>query len=130
MVFIALLLCFSNFETCNARRGKHWRHSRSSTSASLYSKKKGKSHGSNHHHATVPKPKTPSPPKKSKNPPPSASPPPKKDFPAPPPEKGYNNGHSAIFDVLDFGAKGDGNTDDTKVNYESTEGHKPLSSLP
>lgn len=113
MVFIALLLCFSNFETCNARRGKHWRHSRSSTSSSLYSKKKGKSHGSNHHHATVSKPKTPSPPKKLKNPPPSASPPPKKDFPSPPAEKGY--GHSAIFDVLDFGAKGDGNTDDTKA---------------
>ncbi|KAF8390431.1 hypothetical protein HHK36_024957 [Tetracentron sinense] len=107
--FILLIVCLvwsSTFESCNARRGKHWRRSRAA-SASL-SKKKGKSHGSSHNHgSTGSKPKSPSP-----SPSPS---PPKDDTPTSPPPIGYDGGHSDIFNVLDFGAKGDGNTDDTKA---------------
>nr|XP_023922553.1 polygalacturonase At1g48100-like [Quercus suber] len=144
MLFIAFLLWSSNFETCNARRGKHWRHSRG-ISASLF-KKKGKSQGSsNNHHSGGSKPKSPphkasplptpkpkSPPHKAsplptpkpKSPPhkasplpthkpkapPLPSPKPKEEFPSNPPA-----GHSTTFNVLDFGAKGDGSTDDTKA---------------
>ena len=124
MLFIAFLLWSSNFETCNARRGKHWRHS-SGTSASLY-KKKGKSRGSgNNHHSGGSKPKSPPhkasplPTPKRKAPPlptpkrkapPLPTPKPKEEFPSNPPA-----GHSTTFNVLDFGAKGDGRTDDTKV---------------
>ena len=114
MLFIAFLLWSSNFETCNARRGKHWRHS-SGTSASLY-KKKGKSRGSgNNHHSGGSKPKSPphkaSPlPTPKRKAPPLPTPKPKEEFPSNPPA-----GHSTTFNVLDFGAKGDGRTDDTKV---------------
>ncbi|KAK9276275.1 hypothetical protein L1049_005806 [Liquidambar formosana] len=103
MLLVAFLLWSSSFETCNARRGKHWRSSRT-ISASL-SKKKGKSHSSSHHHnhGGGSKPKAPSPPK------------PKKGIPTTPPPKNEDNGHSTIFNVLDFGAKGDGSSDDTKA---------------
>ncbi|XP_041013113.1 polygalacturonase At1g48100-like isoform X1 [Juglans microcarpa x Juglans regia] len=126
MLLIALLLWSSKFETCNARRGKHWRKSRAS-SGTLF-KKKGKSHSSgNHHHSSGgSKPKPPShkalspPSHKAPSPP---SPAPKKGTPSspplplpPPPEKGHNGGgHSATFNVLDFEAKGDGSTDDTQA---------------
>ena len=114
MFFIAFLLWSSNFETCNARRGKHWRQSRA-TSASLY-KKKGKSGGSssNHHNSGGSKSKS-----KSKSPshkaPPNPTPKPKEEIPSSPPQKGNNAGHSTTFNVLNFGAKGDGSSDDTKV---------------
>ncbi|OVA20733.1 Glycoside hydrolase [Macleaya cordata] len=105
--FITLLIVFlvwssTTFQSCNARRGKHWRQSRA-TSASLY-KKKYKHHGSNHHHGGGSKSKSPKPPGKGHS-------------PIPPPS--YDGGHptinSTVFDVLQFGAKGDGNTDDTKA---------------
>lgn len=112
---IAFLVWSSNFEACIARRGRHWRQSRGA-STSLY-KKKGKNHGSggnNHHHrsSSGSKPKPPS--HKVAAPPPPL---PKQDMPPPtsPPQKGKNGGHSVTFNVLDFGAKGDGHTDDTKV---------------
>ncbi|CAM8953125.1 unnamed protein product [Rhodiola kirilowii] len=88
----------SLFESCDAKRGGHWRHR--GVSASLSSKKKTKSHnghGSNYHHSggkSKPKPK--SPPKKA---------------PKVPPQKGG----SATYNVLHYGAKGDGRTDDTKA---------------
>lgn len=109
MLLVAFLLWSSNFEACNARRGRHWRQSRR-TSGSL-AKKKGKSHGKgNSHHSGGSKPKPP--PHKA---PPLPTPKPKEDFPPSPPQKGSNGGHSATFNVLDFGAKGDGSSDDTKV---------------
>ncbi|KAI4328278.1 hypothetical protein L6164_020645 [Bauhinia variegata] len=120
MLLIAFLIWSSNFETCIARRGKHWRQSRG-ISDSLY-KKKGKNHGNSHsHHGGGSKPKPP--PHKSTPSPHKA--PPSKSFPSPPPfpkpPKGNNppapsrGGHSTIFNVLDFGAKGDGSSDDTKA---------------
>jgi len=109
MLFMAFLVWSSNFEACNARRGRHWRHSRA-TSASL-AKKKGKNHGKgNYHHSGGSKPK--SPPSKAPSPP---NPKPKEDLPSSPPQKGSNGGHSVTFNVLDFGAKGDGSTVDTQV---------------
>ncbi|XP_043706686.1 polygalacturonase At1g48100-like [Telopea speciosissima] len=97
LLLICILVWCSSLELCTARRGRHW-VDRRAASASLY-KKKVKSHGT-HGGSIMPKPLKPSKPK-------SPSP--------PPPSEGYNNGHSTIFDVLDFGAKGDGATDDTKA---------------
>lgn len=122
MLLIAYLIWCSNFEACIARRDKHWRHSRT-VSASLL-KKKGKSYSKSHnHHVGGSKPKPPThkttpslpkaPPHKST---PSSPPIPKpKVTPSTPPPKAYNGGHSTILNVLDFGAKGDGSSDDTKV---------------
>ena len=106
ILFIVFLVWSASFDTCIARRGKHWRQS-ISNSASL-AKKKGKSHGNSHHHhhSGVSKPKTPS--HKAPAPPPPV---PKEKPPKPsPPQKG-----STTFNVLDFGAKGNGKSDDTKV---------------
>lgn len=122
MLLIAFLVWSSNFEACIARRGRHWRHQ-----SSLYKKKKGKNHHQPQHRS---KPKSPpphykvAPPPHYKVAPPVAQPPPQPPPtvvkpgddtpPSPPKNKGYNNG-AVSFNVMDFGAKGDGSTDDTKV---------------
>ncbi|OMO78245.1 Glycoside hydrolase, family 28 [Corchorus capsularis] len=127
MFLIAFLVWSSSFETCIARRGRHWRQGRYAAASSL-SKKKGKSHGHHNSHNGGSKTK---PPHKNAPSPPSPSPQPK--APSPPKEKGsppvpslpppYNSGkQSAVFDVLDFGAKGDGQTDDTKAFQAAWEG--------
>lgn len=90
---IVFLIWFSSFDSCNARRGKHWRQNRAASSS--LSKKKAKNnggHGSKSHGGS----KSPSP------------------APAPP-KKGHTDSDSTVFNVIDFGAKGDGATDDTKV---------------
>lgn len=99
VLLVSLLIWSATFGTCNARRGKHWRQSRSFRT-SMY-KKKGKNHGSNHQHNHGSR-------SKPKNSPPATPGPPK---------TGHNS--AVIFDVLHFGAKGDGKTDDTKVNPKS-----------
>ncbi|KAL4362995.1 hypothetical protein GQ457_04G007470 [Hibiscus cannabinus] len=117
MVLIALLVWCSSIETCIARRGKHWRQSRYAAAASL-SKKQGASHGHGHRSyrngGSKPKP----PPLSHKaTPSPLPSPKPKEEvIPSMPPHKGYSYGpQSSVFNVLDFGAKGNGETDDTKA---------------
>ncbi|KAJ6719588.1 hypothetical protein OIU79_007269 [Salix purpurea] len=121
MIFMAFAVWSSSFDTCIARRGNQWRESRGS-SASL-AKKKGKNKGNSHHqqhHNGVSKPKPPS---QHKAPP--LPPAPKVDAPPPPspPQKS-----STAFNVLDFGAKGDGKSDDTKV-FISLSLHKCLMML-
>ncbi|KAK8627403.1 hypothetical protein V6N13_135015 [Hibiscus sabdariffa] len=121
IILIALLVWCSSIETCIARRGKLWRQSR--YAAASLSKKKGASHGHGHgqgnrsYHNGGSKPK---PPPQSHKDTPSPLPPPKPKEevtpPVPPPHQGYSYGpQSSIFNVLDFGAKGDGETDDTKA---------------
>ncbi|KAJ8773823.1 hypothetical protein K2173_008286 [Erythroxylum novogranatense] len=102
ILFIAFLVWSSSFDTCIARRGKH----RSQTSGSLFKKKsQARSHNSHHSKGSQPKP----PPSTAPSPTPSPKPP-KEDAPPIPPQQG-----SATFNVLDFGAKGDGKSDDTKA---------------
>ncbi|KAB2088274.1 hypothetical protein ES319_A04G164700v1 [Gossypium barbadense] len=120
MFLVAFLVWSSSIETCIARKSKHWRQRRHAASVSLYKKKtKDHSHGHHNYHnggtKTKPPPyKTTPPSPKVKAPP---SPKPKVKVPSiPPPQKGYGNGQrSKVFDVLHFGAKGDGKTDDTKA---------------
>lgn len=110
-ILIACLVWSSSIQICIARTGRHWKQSRYAT-ASL-SKKKGKSHGQHNYNNGGSKPKPPPPKTTIPSPPPSPNAPP----PTPPPQKGYSYGQqSNVFDVLDFGAKGDGEADDTKVN--------------
>lgn len=123
----AFLIWSSNFEACIARRRRHWRPSRGGTSSSLYKNKGKYNHGHNnnnnhnHHHGSSgskTKPKSPPSHKVVVAPPPPLTPKPKEATPPSPPRKGNNNGgHSVTFNVLNFGAKGDGSTDDTKVGW-------------
>ncbi|KAK8561114.1 hypothetical protein V6N12_048189 [Hibiscus sabdariffa] len=111
MFLVAFLVWSSSIETCIARRGKHWRQRRHAAAASLYKKKtkdhgQGQGHHNYHNGGSKPHKTTPPP-----------SPKPKVNVPStPPPQKGYGNGQqSKVLDVLHFGAKGDGKTDDTKA---------------
>lgn len=128
MMLMAVLVWSVTLETCIARRGRHWRHNHRSPSSSAVSdfssSKKSKSHGNshhsshnnhnnnNHHHKSKPKPKpkVKSPPKADDNNSPLVPRPPKVQPPSLPPPKGTH-----VFNVMDFGAKGDGKCDDTKV---------------
>ncbi|PPD77660.1 hypothetical protein GOBAR_DD25424 [Gossypium barbadense] len=120
MFLVAFLVWSSSIETCIARKSKHWRQRRHAASVSLY-KKKTKDHGHGHHNYHNGGTKTKPPPYKTTPPSPKVkappSPKPKVKVPSiPPPQKGYGNGQqSKVFDVLHFGAKGDGKADDTKA---------------
>ncbi|KAE8730221.1 pantothenate kinase 2-like [Hibiscus syriacus] len=118
----AALPYYGELETCIARRGKHWRQSRYAT-ASL-SKKKGASHGHGHGRRSYrnggsnAKPKPPPQSHKATTPSPLPSPKPNEEvIPSiPTPYGGYSYGpQSSEFNVLDFGAQSDAETDDTKT---------------
>ncbi|KAK9119730.1 hypothetical protein Scep_017823 [Stephania cephalantha] len=102
LILVSLVVWSSTLQTCNARRGGHWRRSRGGESVSLFKK------GKNHHHSNG---NSPSPVQgKGQF---SAGP---KQAPLALSEGDINGGgNSNVFDVLSFGAKGDGNTDDTKA---------------
>ncbi|KZV42550.1 Pectin lyase-like superfamily protein [Dorcoceras hygrometricum] len=120
--------------TCNGRSvGGQWRQNPMTRSAYL-SKKKDRKHGSNYlHHGHAGKsprkahsPKAPPPPLPPAMAPPLVPPhtrsPPPPPVPTvghkgspPPPNKGEKPSGSAVYNVLEFGAKGDGTTDDTKA---------------
>ncbi|KAG8498517.1 hypothetical protein CXB51_004915 [Gossypium anomalum] len=111
MILIAFFVWCSSIEICIARRGKHWRQSRY---AAALSKKKGGSHGHRNYHNGGSKPKPPPPHSHKATP----SPKPKEEVPpsTPSPHGGFGyDQQSTEFNVLDFGAKGDGKSDDTKA---------------
>lgn len=127
MFLVAFLVWSSSLEACHGRATwKNWRQNRAA-SAALYSKKwktthrHGGSHKGNHRGGA------------SKIKPPSLLPPatkPKPDVPRslPPPHKGggFNGDHSSTFNVLHFGAKGNGETDDTQVNINLLLSHMKI----
>ncbi|RZS24924.1 hypothetical protein BHM03_00058056 [Ensete ventricosum] len=87
LLLVFLVMC-SNFHDCEGRRGKHWRAKQAPSSSLARKKAKGNNGGDRRH------------------------------------GRGGGSGGqprltpemAAMFDVLDFGAKGDGVTDDTKVD--------------
>ncbi|CAD6230684.1 unnamed protein product [Miscanthus lutarioriparius] len=144
LLLVLLALC-STIEVSEARRGKHWRSSRSSPGSSQLKKGKGKKSSSRRQHgSTRPSPKppvssTPSSGAGKGNQSPYQPSPNAPDIPRPstangsrhstpkPPTPSCGKGHQqpsqpppatsqvAVFNVVDFGAKGDGVTDDTKA---------------
>nr|ACG32854.1 polygalacturonase precursor [Zea mays] len=150
LLLVLLALC-STIEVGEARRGKHWRSSRSSPGSSQLKKDKGKKSSSRRQYGANrpgPKPPVSSTPssgaaKGNHQNPYQPSPSPSPNAPDIPPMPSPANGsrHStpeppapscgkgqqqpsqpppatsqgAVFNVVDFGAKGDGVTDDTKA---------------
>ncbi|KAG6601507.1 Polygalacturonase, partial [Cucurbita argyrosperma subsp. sororia] len=105
MLAVAFLVWSFSSEGCHGRAtGKHWRQNREALPALSSKKGKTHNHGGAHkgnHHGGASKTKPPS----RKMPKPDVS-------RSPPPQKGSR---SSMFNVLDFGARGDGKTDDTKA---------------
>lgn len=144
LLLVLLALC-ATIDVCDARRGKHWRPRSPPGSSMLKGKgktKKGSSHrqhggsrpspkqpvspppgpgvGKGYQTPYQPSPNAPSPPpipvkgnghQSPKPPPPSCG---KGNQPPPQPPPAASEG--AVFNVVDFGAKGDGVSDDTKVS--------------
>ncbi|XP_010924274.2 polygalacturonase At1g48100 [Elaeis guineensis] len=99
LLLVLVVLC-STFDVCDGRRGKHWRHKKAPYSSLAKKKGKGKISGSYHRGRGG---------RGQWSPKPSPNNSPGKRYPRPAAPK------AAMFDVLDFGAKGDGVTDDTKA---------------
>ena len=114
MLLVAFLVWSCQTHTCNARMSKHRKQSKGALE-SLY-KREGNNHGSSHQQTNAGKsknkvesPKAPVPPETK----------PKKDGVTTTPKKDYS-GLSTVFNVIDFGATGDGTRDDTKVPPNSS----------
>ncbi|KAK9675603.1 hypothetical protein RND81_11G018200 [Saponaria officinalis] len=126
MLLIVVLFCSSNVDMCNARGSKHLRHHNKPIISTSLLKNKGNSH--NQHHTTKPKtspsptPVVVAPPTKvghyDKGSPPKAKSPPYRTpiVGIPTPELPAGD---SVFSVLDYGAMGDGTSDDTKA-FEDT----------
>ncbi|ONK68563.1 uncharacterized protein A4U43_C05F13380 [Asparagus officinalis] len=116
VLMLALLVLCSRIDIGEARKGRHWRPRRGASSASLAKKKaKGKvGNGGGHHHHKGGAINRPSPDHKPVKPTPTPNPNPS---PSPKPGKGgyLPSPRSVMFNVLDFGAKGNGVSDDTKA---------------
>ncbi|CAN6901676.1 unnamed protein product [Brassica oleracea] len=125
MMLMAVLVWSVTLETCIARRGRHWRHNnqRSTDLSDSMSSKKPKSHGNSHHSShnnnnshhhkskPKPKPKLQTPPKVDDN----YNSPVVSQLPKVQPPSLPSLNESQVFNVMDFGAKGDGIRDDTKA---------------
>ncbi|KAG6573735.1 Polygalacturonase, partial [Cucurbita argyrosperma subsp. sororia] len=110
MFVVAFLVWSSSLGGCHGRAtGKHW--SKNRVASATHSSKKGKAHSHGGGHNGNRRGGA------SKTKPPSTKP--KQDVPPSlPPQKGgggFKGGHSSMFNVLNFGARGDGVTDDTKA---------------
>ncbi|XP_048140001.1 polygalacturonase At1g48100-like isoform X2 [Rhodamnia argentea] len=122
ILFAFLILC-ADFGACYARNSMPWRQSRIHLSSVM-----DKGHSSHHNHkkhntplapAPAPKPK-PKPPAPMPVPAPAPKPKPKPPAPAPMPvpaplAPAPSHKNSTTFNVQDYGAKGDGQTDDMKA---------------
>ncbi|KAG0456627.1 hypothetical protein HPP92_024415 [Vanilla planifolia] len=95
VLLLFLLLVCSGLDVCEGRRGRHWKHRKGTVTSLVKKKGKGKAIGGSHnnHHA--------------------------KPSPIPSPSPSPSPSHDSIYNVLDFRAKGDGETDDTKA-FEAT----------
>lgn len=116
LMLVLLVLC-SRIDIGEARKGRHWRLRRGASSSSLAKNKaKGKvGNGGGHHHHKGGAINRPSPDHRPVKPRPTPNP-----NPSPSPKQGKGgyppSQRSVMFNVLDFGAKGDGVSDDTKVH--------------
>jgi polygalacturonase len=126
LLLLLVIACCNSIDLCEGRRGRHWRQNKGPLSSLTKKKGKGKT-GSQHNGQGSPKPSlTPKPavkPNPNPNPKPKASPaqnpkPSPNPGSGPSPAQGKANPASPtpiIYNVLDFGAQGDGVCDDTKA---------------
>uniref|UniRef100_A0A0A9D2Z7 Pectate lyase superfamily protein domain-containing protein n=1 Tax=Arundo donax TaxID=35708 RepID=A0A0A9D2Z7_ARUDO len=148
LLLVLLVLC-SSVRLCDGRSGKHWRQNRAPSTSLLRRKGKPKSSSSPKQNGRANQnPYQPSPsttpnvpvspcgsPVQGKGgqsptmPAPSGGngytlpspPPPSSSAPTPPPPPPAAAAQNTIFNVVDFGAKGDGITDDTQVIISALE---------